>query len=45
MFLYRLAIATFVWFSLTSFFEIVEYKTGLCDMTKSVPEEIRRQTD
>jgi len=32
--LFRLAIATFVWFSLTSFFELVEYKTGLCDMTK-----------
>ena len=32
----RLAIATFVWFSLTSFFEMVEYKTGLCDMTKLV---------
>ena len=32
--LFRLAIATFVWFSLTSFFELIEYKTGLCDMTK-----------
>lgn len=30
----RLAIATAVWFSLTSLFEMIEYKTGLCDMTK-----------
>jgi len=30
----RLAIATGFWFSITSLFEMIEYKTGLCEMTK-----------
>jgi len=30
----RLVIATVVWFSITTLFDMIEYRTGLCDMTK-----------